>query len=1136
ARRGFTTIAFQCLPAGVTAADHHNVPYETMRPVGWSHVSGFVAVVHAVTDSSLAAIVDAGKPLVLVSHETTAVESPVVVPDNTSGLREAVRHLIEHGHRRIAFAGTMAQPDVRERFAAYRAELLAHGIEPDPTLLFETLDSLEGGGLRAASAMLAGGLRSTAVVAATDLNAVGLMRALTSAGLRLPADQALVGFDGAEHGAFIKPALSTVVQDFGAIGRLAGDLVMDKLEGLPVANGHHVISTRFRPRQSCGCSGGLADASRSRQPQPAGPETSTRPLVRPLLDELADLHATDPQWTPEPAVLAAFADCFAAALTTDDEQPTVALRAVAEDFWPVAAGLEDLVRVGALLRSGAQAWLAARAPGDGTGAEQRSRMERVLSELALVFVAAQGRDQFARRSWLLDSLGTQYAVGMDLLSSHQQDPTTLTWLGRTHVKAGVLALHERPGETDGGRMFVRGSYDPAGQLAGVLDEEVDERDFPPMALLEAAAASPGHVVVVLPVVSGGASAGLLGAVSPVQTRDDTGRETFNQWAALLAVALEHRRVLTSLREQQASLAESLSREQELAEDIRRSEQRYALAAAAANDGLWDWDLGNGTVYYSDRGRSVLGGTLSEPIPRIEYWLDRVLTDDRPGLDAAIDRQRAGHGAAPLEFEHRIRTDTGEIRWVLCRGLAVTEGTAVTRIVGSFTDVTDRRELEDRLRHQALYDSLTSLPNRVLLLDRLTVAMRRRPPDHRFAVLFIDLDGFKVINDSLGHVTGDKLLVGVAQRLQAFVRAGDTAARIGGDEFVVLLDDLSPTADVPSVTERLQDMLAVPFDIDGHRVAVTASIGIATGRPAHQSAEDMLRDADIAMYRAKTRQRGSQAVFDATMRASLVNRMSTESRLRQAVDEGSFALHYQPIVNLANGEITGFEALIRWPVVRERQLILVPPAEFLPVAEESGLIVPIGHWVVEEACRQIAAWRRVGEPAGILPVSINLSHQEFWNAELLDHLDETLAAARLEPQALVVEITEGVIMDNAHRAEALLDEMHERGLPVHIDDFGTGYSSLEALHRFRIDALKIDRSFVVAMTGAQRSAELVRTIVRMSQSLGLGVIAEGIEQRNQATMLRRFGCLLGQGYLFARPLPAEEISGLFAPEPRTAGVR
>jgi len=677
---------------------------------------------------------------------------------------------------------------------------------------------------------------------------------------------------------------------------------------------------------------------------------------------------------------------------------------------------------------------------------------------------------------------------------------------------------------------VRGIYDPTADPSNLLDQTIDERDFPPAALLERVVNNPGDVLVVLSVASGGPAKGLLCGVAPVQVNDASGRETFNQWAALLSVAMDHQRVLTSLIEQQTSLAESLSREHELAEDISRSEQRYALAAAAANDGLWDWDVTGSTVYFSDRSLAVLGisagGTVAPT--RIKAWLDRVHPEDRPGLDAAISEQLRGEGK-PLQHEHRISTDTGDIRWVLCRGLAVVnDDSRVTRVVGSLTDVTDRRVLEDRLRHQALYDSLTALPNRALFLDRLGVAMRRRlrNPEHRFAVLFIDLDGFKMINDSLGHLTGDKLLVGVAQRLLAFVRTGDTAARIGGDEFVVLLDDLSPTADVPSVTERLQDMLAVPFELDSTRVVVTASIGIATATQEHQSAEDMLGDADIAMYRAKTRQRGGLATFDATMRASLVSRMSTESRLRSSVEAGAFALHYQPIVSLGSGEITGFEALLRWPGEREGKPVMVSPADFLPVAEETGLIVPIGQWVVDEACRQVAQWRRRGEPAGLLPISINVSNQEFWHGGLLDHIDEALAGAGLAPSALVLEITEGVVMHNAKRAEAVLAEMHERGLAVHIDDFGTGYSSLEALHRFPLDALKIDRSFIVAMTSGKRSAELVRTIIRMGESLGLDVIAEGIEKAEEVAMLQRFGCGYGQGYLFSVPLPAPAVRGLF----------
>ena len=1118
AEAGHTTIAFQCLPAGVSAADHHNYPEDLMRPVGWSAVDGFISIVNAASNASLRSIQASGRPLVLVSHEADGIACPIVVPDNTTGVRAAVQHLIEHGHRRIAFAGMLAQPDMRERRAAYESALLENGIEPEPRLVYDTLDTLVAGGEGAAAEMLAAGLPSTAVVAGTDMNAIGIMGWLAAAGINLPAQQAVLGFDDIEEAGYTRPALSTVAQDFGGIGRLAFKLLERQLRGEVVPPEHYQHPTRFVARQSCGCVGA--------QPSPAGrPEPAGEPVlltIRPLEAALVGLPRPQQDWQEsaenDAAALARFDEAFTAALATSEPVGSRALRSAAEALWPVVRVLDNLDEVTDLLRTGAHAWFAHQG-----AALNDLRLEQLLLETTIALASEQGREQFGRRTMLLESLTTQYAVGMDLLRSHQQDPTTLSWLGRTAVKAGVLALFGRNGEP----MSVAGIFDPEADLDGLLDQPISEPDFPPQALLRRAAANPGDVVVVLPVTSGGPAQGLLGAVAPVLMRDATGRETFNQWAALLAVALDHQQVLTSLREQQTSLAESLTREQELTDDIRRSEQRYALAAAAASDGLWDWDLTAGTVYYSDRSRAILGAAEGHFGSGVEAWLERVLPEDRSGLDREISLQLNG-SSEPLEYEHRIRTDAGELRWVLSRGLALTDDTGVTRIVGSFTDVTDRRELEDRLRHQALYDSLTSLPNRMLLLDRLGVAMRRRhrQPEHRFAVLFIDLDGFKVINDSLGHVTGDKLLVGVAQRLLAFVRTGDTAARIGGDEFVVLLDDLGQNADVPSVTERLQDMLAVPFDIDGHRVAVTASIGIATAVAEHESAEDMLRDADIAMYRAKTRQRGSQATFDATMRASLVTRMSTESRLRQAVDEGGFALHYQPIVNLADGEITGFEALIRWPELRNGAQVLIPPAEFLPVAEETGLIVPIGRWVVQETCRQIAEWRRTGHPAGRLPVSVNVSHKEFWHAGLLDHLDATLAAARLEPQAMVLEITEGVIMDNAHRAEALLDEMHQRGLPVHIDDFGTGYSSLEALHRFRIDALKIDRSFVVAMSGGKRSAELVRTIVAMSESLGLGVIAEGIEEQAQVTMLERFGCRLGQGYLFSRPLPATGIATLF----------
>jgi diguanylate cyclase (GGDEF)-like protein len=400
----------------------------------------------------------------------------------------------------------------------------------------------------------------------------------------------------------------------------------------------------------------------------------------------------------------------------------------------------------------------------------------------------------------------------------------------------------------------------------------------------------------------------------------------------------------------------------------------------------------------------------------------------------------------------------------------------------------------------------------------------------FAVLFLDLDGFKVVNDSLGHHIGDRLLVEVGNRLRASLRAVDTAARVGGDEFVLLLLDIEPR-DVPGLVDKVQASLGEPFDLDGHQVVATASIGIATSRTDYGSADDVLRDADIAMYRAKAGERGSYEIFDAAMHARAVKRLQTEVELRRAFDLGEFELHYQPIVDLETCRAQAFEALIRW---RHPERGLVSPDDFLPVAEETGLIVRLGHWIIDETCRQIAQWRESYD--GELCVSVNVSNREFWHGGVLEHVTAALARHGVPTSALKLEITEGVIMHNAHRAEAIVDAMHQRGHAVHIDDFGTGYSSLGALHSFPIDALKIDRSFVVAMSNGTRSAELAHTIVMMGVSLGLDVIAEGIEEPEQRDMLVRFGCTFGQGFLYSEPLAAHDVAKLFPGALRAAAGR
>ena len=935
-------------------------------PIAWDGVDGIVSVTCAAGAGHLARARQAGKWVVLVSNSFPFLDVPDVRPENCRGIRAAVEHLLEHGHRRIGFAGNLAQADVVERLAEYQRVLAAHGAPALASDVIALPDNDPSGGEEGARTELARAERPSAYVVATDRNAIGFMRVMAAAGVRVPEDVAVVGFDNIDAGAFTDPPLTSAGQSFADVGARAGRMVCALIAGdgpgeLPGPSSSLVV------RQSCGCA--------------------------------------------------------------DTGAPT-------------------------------------------DGAIWRRRAGEFLREAEQTQTA----------------LEEQYRVDAGMIAG-QDDPRRLQWLAGTHVRSALFAAWV---DEPGGELVVLGTF---GDGPPAVGDRLSVAGFPPDRLIDEADADAGNdhrACLVVPVVDAQRDWGLLAVVGRIDTSSTL--ETYQRWATQLAATLHERQLQAA---------------------VRSSEERYALAARATNDGLWELDFATGTFYVSERCAELTGLQDCPAAQRYERWLSRIHpADDAAARDAMRSALAAGAGTATTEY--RLRQPDGTYRWVLSRAVAVqnADGTPA-RIVGSLTDVHEERLLADRLRASALEDALTGLPNRRLFVQRLEharqLARRDRVP---FAVVFLDLDRFKSINDSLGHLVGDQLLVEVAHRMTTKMRAVDTIARFGGDEFAVLLHGIGRDG-VLDVVDRVQRALGEPMHLEGHDLVITATAGVATDEGNHASAEELLRDADIAMYHAKSVERGSVAFFDEAMHADAVRRLQLTGELRTALAEQQFEVHYQPVVDLLSGRGNHFEALLRW---RHPQRGLVGPDQFLPLLLETGMIVAVGRWLVGDVCRQLAEW---GD--AVANVAINLSDREFWQADLLEHLTQCLDRYGIDAGRITLEITEGVVMHQPDMAQQLMGALHRRGFDLHVDDFGTGTSSLDSLHRFQVDALKIDRSFVARVGDGTRSEELIRAIVAMAAALGLDVVAEGVETEEQVQFLLRTGCRSAQGWLFGRPMPAADVA-------------
>lgn len=628
-----------------------------------------------------------------------------------------------------------------------------------------------------------------------------------------------------------------------------------------------------------------------------------------------------------------------------------------------------------------------------------------------------------------------------------------------------------------------------------------------------------HSLLHVPLVSKGKPLGVLSVDNrssrSVFTESDEGK--LLSLADYATVAIENANFVQLVQQE-------IDERRRVEQALRESEERYELAVRGANDGLWDWDLKTNQIYFSPRWKEMLGYKVDEIGNDPEEWFKRIHPED-------IERTRIGianhiNDVTPhFENEHRMLHKDGSYHWMLSRGIAVKEDDEyVIRMAGSQADIHARKQAEEKLLYDAFYDSLTNLPNRALFMDRLQNAVERakRRLDYIFAVLFLDLDRFKDVNDSLGHGSGDELLVIIADKLKSGRRSMDTVARHGGDEFVVLIEDINDISDASRVANQIINDMAKPIMFKDQKVFISTSIGIVISTPDYKSPDDVLRDADIAMYSAKANGRNRFEIFDPAMRESIIRRLALETELRHALENQELRVHYQPIVSLDDGHLVGFEALVRWqhPVHG-----LLSPIEFIPLAEDTGMITLLDRWVLRQACNQMQAWEEQIKIEPPLSLSVNISPKHFNQPDLVVEVDQILKETGLDPQRLKLEITESTLISNIESTNEVFANLQSLGVQIQIDDFGVGYSSLSYLSSFPIDALKIDQSFVGSMMEDKNRMNIIQAIVQLTQRLGVGVIAEGLETQGQLDHLLSLGCKYGQGYLVSLPLDTESIQVL-----------
>lgn len=909
-------------------------------------------------------IIEANLPLVYLSERPAELACCSILPDNREGARVATLHLIDHGHRRIGFMGFLDQYDVRERYEGYLDAHRDRGLPTDPSLLFAAQGAMEIAGEEIGAKLVESGMPCTAMVAATDKSALGMIPVLHEAGYEVPRDFAVVGFDDIEKAQYANPPLTTVRQRFDRLGAIAAETLLDHLQHGAALPEVIRVPSMFIRRVSCGCRPRESLAPPRILPTHLHPADA---LERALLEAAgkSSLSVVAAQaWSGARRI----ADAVFALSQGSSELDRSALVDAWDGFLAISRDVESIEGVIAILEAYSEAWLQS----DTGGLRDAAAHQRVQVGLRQLRIDLMRQWRIIEQASNRDcdyAAEANTRINLTLTGQDFADARSLTWLRWTRVQYGNLGLWSETTEQSTRQLQIVSEYGKLDLAATLLDTLHRPARFPPP-LIQKLVEHFGddNIVMVVPIRGHKENRGLLTVIGPIETD-----------------LLDH----------------------------------------VGN--VYDW-------------ATLIGSSL------------------------------------------------------------------------------EREDVEGQLRNHIVRDSLTGLPNRALLMERLErlIATDRNSIDQRFAVLVFDLDDFKSINDSLGHLIGDRLLVDFTLRLQSCLRDTDTIARLGGDEFAVLVQNVVHENDALAVAARIHEALRAPFSLAGDSVFTSCSLGVVLSTPQHASAADLLRDADTAMYRAKVQGRARSAVFDRDMHTQAVERLHLDSRLRQALERGEFELYYQPLISLHTNCPVGAEALIRW---NHPERGCLSPARFLSVAEEVGLAIPISKWVIDSACREAATWQSTqAEP---FYVNVNVPAQHFKDPNFVKLVLSTLERYNLPPAALGLELVESSLIEHPEATSKVLEQLRSLGVKTAIDDFGTGYSSLSYLKLLPLSVLKLDRGFIQGIPDDAHDAAITSAIITMAHGLGLTVVAEGVESIAQARFLRAKGCDLLQGFLLSVPLPADE---------------